>query len=213
MEELKETYPKWLKGNDYYWGYVEYALQKKFARHKAKVVINNERLLMIDWQKENGGSDYEVHYILDKEKGTFTLYGDLGEATACWYHRVELKDLLSYLYSREYFIEKITAGEKYKYDPLACEEEIREQMKEVIDEYEADGEDTEEALEDLEEMVSLCDEYGEYVYGNERFEELRDKYLPDQYEFGKIVSSRVYLWVLGFFMACDDAGLMKYAEK
>ena len=39
-----------------------------------------------------------------------------------------------------------------------------------------------------------------YVINNEYFTE-RD------YEIGERVSNKVYLWVLGFFMACEYAGL------
>ena len=46
MEEKNfHRYPKWLKDNKY----VERAMEK-FANHKARVVINNERLFMIDWK-------------------------------------------------------------------------------------------------------------------------------------------------------------------
>lgn len=148
-EKNFQKYPKWIKDNKY----VERAMEK-FANHKARVVINNERLFMIDWKGKNSVTEYEMHYILDKERGVFTLYGDLGEAVAYFSHRVEVEYVLSYLRmcSCDYFAEKIVAGNPY-------------------------------------------------VINNEYFTE-RD------YEIGKRVSNKVYLWVLGFFMACEDAGFI-----
>lgn len=112
-EKNFQKYPKWLKDNKY----VERAMEK-FANHKARVVINNERLFMIDWQWKNGDAVDEMRYILDKEHGVFTLYGDLGEAIAYFSHRVEVEDLLSYLRMRScnYFVEKIVAGNPYVID-------------------------------------------------------------------------------------------------
>lgn len=137
-----QKYPKWLKEE-----YVERAM-KKFANHKARVVLNNERLFIIDWQWENGDTVDEMRYILDKEHGVFTLYGDLGEAIAYFNRPVEVEDLevedlLSYLHMCSYdsFVEKIVTRSPYDFD---------------------------------------------YTLGT------REK---------------VYLWVLVFFMACDDAGL------
>ena len=141
-------YPKWLKDEEY----VERVMETSLNR-KARVVINNERLLMIDLQWENCDAVNEMHYILDKERGVFTLYGDWGEAVAYFSHRVEVEDVLSYLRtcSCDCFVEKIVAGNPY-------------------------------------------------VINNEYFTE-RD------YEIGERVSNKVYLWVLGFFMACEYAGL------
>ena len=143
-EKNFQKYPKWLKDNKY----IERAMEK-FANHKARVVLNNERLFMIDWQWKNGDAVDEMRYILDKEHGVFTLYGDLGEAIAYFSHRVEVEDLLSYLYmcSYDYFVEKIVTRSPYDFD---------------------------------------------YVLGNQEIE----KRVP-----------KVYLWVLCFFMACEDAGL------
>ena len=152
MEEKNfHRYPKWVKDE----AHREYVLRvmESICNSKARVVINNERLFMIDWQGKTSVTEYEMHYILDKERGVFTLYGDWGEAVAYFSHRVEVEDVLSYLRtcSCDCFVEKIVAGNPY-------------------------------------------------VINNEYFTE-RD------YEIAKIVSNKVYLWVLGFFMACEDAGL------
>ena len=153
MEEKNfHRYPKWLKDE----AHREYVLRvmESICNCKSRVVINNERLFMIDWRGKTSVTEYEMHYILDKERGVFTLYGDWGEAVAYFSHRVEVEDVLSYLRtcSCDCFVEKIVAGNPY-------------------------------------------------VINNEYFTE-RD------YEIAKTVSNKVYLWVLGFFMACEDAGLV-----
>lgn len=145
MEEKNfQKYPKWIKGKEWFKRVMEV-----FANHKAQVVLNNGRLFMIDWKSKDGGTEYEMHYTLDKEHGVFTMYGDFGEAIAYFSYRVEVEDLLSYLYlcSYDYFVEKIVTRSPYDFD---------------------------------------------YVLGNQEIEKR---------------VSKVYLWVLCFFMACDDAGL------
>lgn len=137
-----QKYPKWLKDE-----YVERAIEK-FANRKARVVLNNERLFIIDLKWENGDAVNEMRYIWDKERGVFTLYGDLGEAIAYFNRPVEVEDLevedlLSYLYMCSYdlFEEKIATSNPYYIDSM----------------------------------------------------------------LGTI--EKEYLWVMGFFMACEDAGL------
>lgn len=205
-EKNFEKYPKWTKDEEY----VERAMEK-FANHKARVVINNERLFMIDWQGENSVTVDKMHYILDKERGVFTLYGDWGESVAYFSHRVEVEDLLFYLYtcSCNYFVEKIVAGNPYVIDSELGAQDIKKEMKEIIESYEQEGVDTEEAREDMRTMIELYKEFGDEVYGtNSLFLDLWDKYFVERdYEIGKRVSNKVYLWVLGFFMACEDAGL------
>lgn len=149
MKEINlEKYPKWLK-DEAHREYILHAMEK-FANHKARVVLNNERLFMIDWRWENGDAVNEMRYILDKEHGVFTLYGDLGEAIAYFIHHLEVEDLLSYLYMCSYdcLVERIVTINRYDIDSTLGAQEI-----------------------------------------------------------GKRVSNKVYLWMLGFFMACKDAGL------
>nr|DAO54979.1 MAG TPA: hypothetical protein [Caudoviricetes sp.] len=213
-EKNLQKYPEWLK-DEAHREYVERAMERIWI-HKARVVLNNERLFMIDWQGKNSVTVDEMHYILDKEHGVFTLYGDWGEAVAYFSHRIEVEDLLYYLHmcSCNYFVEKIVAGNPYVIDPELGAQDIEEEMKEIIKSYEQEwGKNeavVEEAREDMETMIELYKDFGAEVYGtNSLFLELWDKYFTERdYEIGKRVSNKVYLWVMGFFMACDDAGLI-----
>lgn len=130
-EKNFQKYPKWLKDE----AHREYVLRamERIWNHKARVVINNERLFMIDWQGKNSVTVDEMHYILDKERGVFTLYGDLGEAVAYFSHRVEVEDLLSYLYmcSYDYFVEKIVTRSPYDFDYVLGNQEIEKRVPKV----------------------------------------------------------------------------------
>lgn len=137
-----QKYPKWIKEE-----YVKRAIEK-FANHKVRLVLDNERLFMIDWQWENDEAASEMRCILDKEHGVFIMYGDLGEAIDYFNRPVEVEDLevedlLSYLYMCSYdlFEEKIVTSNPYYIDSM----------------------------------------------------------------LGTI--EKEYLWVMGFFMACEEAGL------
>ena len=143
-EKNFQKYPKWIKDEKCFKRVMEV-----FANHKAQVVLNNERLFMIDWKSKNGGTEYEMYYTLDKEHGVFTMYGDFGEAIAYFSQGIEVEDLLSYLYicSYDYFAEKIATRSPYDFGFTLGAQEIEKRV------------------------------------------------------------SKVYLWVLRFFMACEDAGL------
>ena len=69
-----QKYPKWLE-DEAHREYVTRAMERIWNQ-KARVVLNNERLFMIDWQGKNSVTVDEMHYILDKEHGVFTMYGD-----------------------------------------------------------------------------------------------------------------------------------------
>nr|DAH59003.1 MAG TPA: hypothetical protein [Caudoviricetes sp.] len=60
-----QKYPKWIE-DEAHREYVKRAMERIW-NHKARVVLNNERLFMIDWQDKDGGTENEMHYILDKE--------------------------------------------------------------------------------------------------------------------------------------------------
>lgn len=147
-----QKYPKWIKEE-----YVKRAIEK-FANHKVRLVLDNERLFMIDWQWENGEAANEMRCILDKEHGVFIMYGDLGEVIAYFNCPIEVEDLLSYMYMCSYdsFAEKIVAKNPYdiviRKNPCAIDPSL--------------------GAQEIKKRIS-----------------------------------KVHLWVMGFFMACEEAGL------
>lgn len=213
MAEWKDTFPKWLR-NEEWKDAVDAAINEGFRDHKATVAINNDRLLVLDWKNKDGCSNNEVHYILDKVQGGFIIYGDLGETTACWRHPVEPKDLISYLYSLPYFLEKIEAGRRYIWDIQKGLDDLEERLKHLKEVYEKQGRSTDQLIKDFKRMEKRYEEYTDVAYPNERIEDeefcdLWVKYFYDETpDIGLNVWIDIYLQVLGFFMACDDAGLL-----
>ena len=204
MLKMGKFYPKWLN-NEEYKKYMEFALEEGFANHKAKVAVNNKRMLVIDWCDKDGASNFAVTYILDKLEGVFMIHGDLGCAMACWYHSINLDDIREYLHSGSYFLDKMEAGEKYLWDYDKGRKELENRLYELKESYEKEGKDTTGLEEDFEEIKSLYEEYEENSYVNSDFYDLWTKYFDDEYfDIGRYVHPYVYYWVLGFFLACDD---------
>ena len=52
---------------------------EKFNTHKATLIQDTDRYLIIDWRRADGSGDYYVNYIVDKKRGNLIVSGDLGE--------------------------------------------------------------------------------------------------------------------------------------
>lgn len=44
--------------------------RERFAAHKATLIQDTDRYMIIDWRKADGSIDYYVNYILDKKEAT-----------------------------------------------------------------------------------------------------------------------------------------------
>ena len=42
--------------------------KERFAAHKATLIQDTDRYMIIDWRKADGSIEYYVNYILDKKK-------------------------------------------------------------------------------------------------------------------------------------------------
>lgn len=42
--------------------------KERFAAHKATLIQDTDRYMIIDWRKADGSIDYYVNYILDKKE-------------------------------------------------------------------------------------------------------------------------------------------------
>lgn len=191
---------------------------ERFKTHIAKVVHSDNKMLVLDWRKASGSNDYYVRYIVDIELGSLVIQGDLGDAIACWYNRVTPQQMYSYINSVDYFISKLrctTNSYTYKYeDSISDLNRVREEfLKEHEGSDEADARD--EINEDFDSLVELADSE-ELRFGPDgRFpEEAVDifrKYVEDYYEYfgemGRRVDPRIYLWITGYRMACEQLGM------
>lgn len=65
--------------------------KEKFSTHKATLIQDTERYMIIDWRRADGSINYYVNYILDKKRGSLIISGDLGDCVATWYNAVSPK--------------------------------------------------------------------------------------------------------------------------
>ena len=82
--------------------------EEGFSTHKATLVQNTDRLLVIDWRRADGSGNYYVNYIFDKERGTLVVSGDLGDSIATWFNKLDPSDVKKWIKNDiEYYIKKI----------------------------------------------------------------------------------------------------------
>lgn len=192
--------------------------KERFAAHKATLIQNTDRYMIIDWRKADGSSDYYVNYILDKKRGDLIISGDLGDCIATWYNAVSPRQMRSYLKDVHYFISKFQCStDKYIYDPDSAFEDIKYRLKDYM-ELELEellnaskkhlwhSVDTEEEL--WEAVKSDIDEnwYSDtklhYSTDMTNFlQELDSEYYEWLYDCGSGINMRVYLWAVGYEMA------------
>ena len=189
--------------------YLEKA-KRCFAGHKASAVLQTDDFLVIDWRSADGSSEYYVRYIVDVQRGSLIIQGDLGQAIACWYNKVVPGQMYGYVDDAGYFAGKIRcATDLYSYDWQDVLEDIEEYRRSYalagLDP-EADADRISERSRRIDELVDALDEScyaGTYsddaIYALQRID-------PDWWDgllshLGKRVSGRVYLWAAGYRMA------------
>ena len=107
--------------------------KERFAAHKATLIQDTDRYMIIDWRKADGSIDYYVNYILDKKRGNLIISGDLGDCIATWYNAVSPRQMRSYLKDVHYFTSKFQCStDKYIYDPDSAFEDIKYQLKDYM---------------------------------------------------------------------------------
>lgn len=194
--------------------------EERFSAHKAALIQNTDRYLAIDWRKESGSGEYYVNYILDKKRGSIIISGDLGDCIATWYNRLNVEDLKQYIGDVGYFLKKFQcASDDYTHYEDDIMDDIREQLKdydipECVEEcktdYRFDFDDEEEFWQTIENEV--CDSVlGRNFVPTEMLREIIGRLDGDSFEWigrlGERIHPRVYLWAVGFQMACEQLGL------
>ena len=153
---LKIKKPHWVKENDNHSSpAILYGINVKFADHVATVIENTDNFFIVDWRSKDGGSDYAVRYIVDKNKGTFIVYGDLGNYVANWYSRLDPTELTSYLTSINYYIGKISDGKIFLQDNSLAEKEFMQIKDEILCDCGDNIEIIDEIEDDFERMIDL----------------------------------------------------------
>lgn len=190
--------------------------RERFATHKATLIQDTDRYLAIDWRRSNGSLDYYVNYILDKKRGSLIISGDLGNCIATWYNKLDAAKVKSLVNNVPYFVGKFQcASDQYTY----CEDDVLADVIDRLREFNLDelviGNNLSDSLDDfLEDIKSEISEstcrLGEFL-PTDRLTETIEQIDPDfsewLYRCGQRIHPRVYLWAVGFQMACDQLGL------
>ena len=172
--------------------------------HKAVLVANDARYTIIDWKRADGGENFGVTFIVDKQHGTLIVSGDLGGCIASWRAAHCVADIAAYVHDVDYFIEKMECSTaKYHY-------ETADVLDDLLNEIEESGLNTHD-LEFQEQWdlfrrevnvsetsgivadTDICCNFLDYYLGD-------DWYL-DLHDYGRRVAYCVYLWSVGFQMA------------
>lgn len=189
--------------------------QERFATHKATLIQDTDRYLAIDWRKGNGSGDYYVNYILDKKRGSLIISGDLGDCIATWYNRIDVAHVKSFVNDVPYFMGKFQcASDDYTYYEEDVMTDIQNQLEDfgvvefVNDEWTGGIFDFWQTVED--EVSESTSGLGKFLPTDELIKiisELDCDYSQWLYSCGQRIHPRVYLWAVGFQMACEQLGL------
>ena len=192
--------------------------RERFATHKATLIQDTDRYLAIDWRRSDGSGDYYVNYILDKKRGSLIISGDLGDCIATWYNKLDVANAKSYINNVGYFIGKIQcASDKYTYD----EEDVIADIREHFEDFDIDETDVysiEFGIDNMDDFwQTVEEEVSESTCRSGVFAptdnlvkiigQIDDDYFEWLYSCGERIHPRVYLWAVGFQMACDQLGL------
>lgn len=191
--------------------------EKAFETHKATLIQDTDRYLIIDWRKADGSGDYYVNYIVDKKRGSLIVSGDLGDSIATWYNPITPQNLKNYVWNVDYYMGKFQcASNKYKIEKETILEDIKKNLfyddEDIIDDFDlyTDYEDEHEFWDDMEDKIEESIRNNEFI-PTEELTELIEKFDEDYFEWlydcGKRTHIRVYLWAVGFNMACEQLGI------
>lgn len=187
--------------------------KERFSTHKATIVTDTERYLAIDWRREDGGIEYYINFIIDKQRGAFIVSGDLGDSIAIWYNKIEPSNLKCYITDIGYYISKMEcASNLFDYTDETVMEDLKAEFTaddEFFD-YESLGEDY--VFDDLEDEVCDCIRNHDFIPSDRLVDILRDFGYSDMAwvfdsRIGQRINPRVYLWQIGFKMACEQLGI------
>lgn len=201
-------------------------LQKDFV---ATIVRNDDDFFIVDWASPKTGN-LSTRYFLDQKNGVFVIYGDSGECIASFYRNVTPRKLKSYISDVWYFVEKIRCSTSiYSYDKMDISEDLEELEKQYAEAWEDDAEQLAESLnfhyeKGMTVQQLIYDEfepvrdYFEYtkvsddtVYPD-NIQDILSKFNPDWWNdgtapIGRRISKRIYLWITGYEMLCEQLGI------
>lgn len=184
--------------------------RERFATHKATLIQDTDRYLAIDWRKSNGSGDYYVNYIIDKKRGSLIISGDLGDCIATWYNKLDAAKVKSYVKDVPYFMGKFQcASDSYTYNEDDVMADIKDRLGADFDCLDF-SDSIDEFWDDLKIEISESTSRDTFLPTSkliEMIEQIDPDYHEWLYSCGQKIHPRVYLWAIGFQMACDQLGL------
>ena len=191
--------------------------ERHFQNHEATLIQDSERYTIIDWRNKDGRCDYYINFIVDKKRGIFYVSGDLGDSIAAWYNTIEISNLKNYIYKDiEYYMSKFQCSTDRLY--FDSDDVLDYLIQELFDDDEAiynyfsDHDDYLQYREEMQEEIekSLKDADSAFYPTDRLFEMVTDVYdgaWELLYNPAAKIDLRVYLWAIGFYMACDQLGI------
>lgn len=159
--------------------------------------------------KEPNSSHYRIRFLFEEDYCRLNISGDLGELTASNYNNMRYEHFSAFTDNIDYFREKIDCHSRklYVYD----EEMARNELMELIKEYELNDEIVKDSIYDNEEEAindfidDVLRDFDEYTgIGNAGYE-VAEKYISDFWEkasdIGKKSTGILELYMLAFKLA------------
>lgn len=183
-------------------------MDKNFEHHKASLVLEQDGFYIIDFRREDGSSHYYVRFIIDTNRSSVFIEGDLGHSISCWYNKNDLAVISNMMLNVPYWIGKFCCtSDDFIYDEKLARKELEEMTYDSYCEMDHD--------EYYEHIDNIMDTFN-YVHGI-MFDtyDARDSYAellgPDAiYErpyYGRRICNRVYLWAEALDAALKQLGL------
>lgn len=183
--------------------------KQSFATHKATLLQDTDRYFAADYRRADGSSIYYVNFVVDKQRGSLIISGDLGDCIATWYNPLTPQKLNSYIRNNEYyFIKKIQCStDLWRYNSDDAYAEIHDMLTdgeefEVPDNYDylSKGEFFDELREEVVKSYDLTE-----FYPTEKLWDMVTAVYPDcesLHRCGRSLDLRIYLWLYAFDDVC-----------
>lgn len=186
-------------------------MDKHFETHKAKLLLEQDGLYLIDFRREDGSSTYYIRFFIDTNRSSVHIEGDLGECISCWYNKNTLANISNMMSNTDYWIEKFCcSSDKFTYD----EDKARRQLEEYYDsEYGTDASDY-DYMSKRELVDNIMEGFDTHEGINTRDEfvvkNLTKLLGQEWYEclpIGEEIHPRVYLWAEALDIALKQLNL------
>lgn len=188
------------------------------------LVYEDDRIFIMDWRDKGGSGNLATRYIVDKEKGDLIIKGDAGDCIASWFNSVTVEDLVCYVNSTYYFIEKIQCStHKYSYEWEDVKEDLEDRKQDILGLY-SDGDldddiQISDINEDFERMLDILGEFDldENTTYPAELTDLFQKYDSDWFEsfanLGGRIDRRIYLWIYGYQKGVEKLRGKEFVRK